>query len=121
MLLLRRVIMVSLWKKDLPEYAMGPLRRFVAFWEECHQLLHLSMKGISMIQAVPKSIEALEMAYAAGYGDSSEKERLSLCDANKMAELAKKECDSGFPLLHAQLLVALWGAVEAASSWCGCL
>lgn len=101
-------------EKDLPEYAMGPLRRFVAFWEECHQLLHLSMKGISMIQAVPKSIEALEMAYAAGYGDSSEKERLSLSDAKKMAELAKKECGSGFPLLHAQLLVALWGAVEAA-------
>jgi hypothetical protein len=101
-------------EKDLPEYAMGPLRRFIAFWEECHQLLHLSMRGISMIQAVPKTVEALEMAYAAGYGGSSDKERLSTSDAKQIAELAKRECDSGFPLLHAQLLVALWGALEAA-------
>jgi hypothetical protein len=38
----------------------------------------------------------------------------SLEKARTQAEFAQKECESGFPLLHAHTLVGLWGALEAA-------
>jgi hypothetical protein len=107
----------------LPTYASAPLRRFSAYLKESDRLLHLSMRGISMLRAMPDVLEAL----APWNEDSSEVTKLdkSVSDdethpmkteietAKEEAGFAEKEVTSGFPLLHAHTLVGLWSAVEA--------
>jgi hypothetical protein len=71
-------------------------------------VLRLSMSGISMIRGVPKAIAALAAADA-GLEDAKEKmER-----AEKDKELAQREVDHDFPLLHEQATIALWSELEA--------
>jgi len=41
-----------------------------------------------------------------------EGENKKLADAKSAAEFADKECEAGFPLLHAHTVVGCWGAIE---------
>lgn len=104
--------LMSSVRKDIPEYAAQPLRRFLDYCEESYRLLHLSMRGVSGLRGMPRLVAALKPFETDE--DDAEPRRKSLEDAKQTAEFANKECESGFPLLHAHTLVGIWGAFEAA-------
>jgi hypothetical protein len=64
-----------------------------------------------MLTGMPAIFEALIPD-----AEPEEQNKLSsdLVEAKKEAELAEKECKTGFPLLHAHALVAMWAALEVA-------
>ncbi len=96
------------WKIDL-------FKRFLSQVERLEHVLHLSMQGISTLRGMPKVIEALA-AYEAGIDNpksNSKTRQISPEEANLIAELAKHEVDSGFPLLHANAAVNLWSLLDA--------
>jgi hypothetical protein len=105
-------------QKDLPLYASAPLLGFLDYWEESFRLLHLCMGGISMITGVPRIVEVLKPfendLKESAASEAANKKTLSMEEARAKAGFAQKECDSGFPLLHAHTLVGAWGALEAA-------
>ena len=96
-------------KPGAPTWAMQPWEEFIQQVERLEQLLHLSIRGISMLQAVPKIVEVLAKVKE----DFSEDAQQRVADAQKEAELARREVSEGFPLLHAQATIALWSALEA--------
>jgi hypothetical protein len=69
------------------------------------------MQGISVLRAMPKIQQALMKVNDTR---EDEKENLKLASAKEAAEFANKECESGFPLMHAHTVVGCWGAFEAA-------
>lgn len=111
---------------DLPNYAADPLRRFLECMRACERLVHMSMEGISMLRGVPKILEVLERVrpLIESANEESANEALTASGPRKVltrleraraeADFAQKECDDGFPLLHAHTLMGLWGAFEAA-------
>jgi hypothetical protein len=96
-------------KRGAPKWATQPFRDFINQTERLGELLHLSMKGISMIRAVPKLVQALAKAQEELGEEANDRfER-----AKKEADLAHREVSDGFPLLHAQTAIALWSTLEA--------
>lgn len=70
-----------------------------------------------MLLSVPQGIKAIAHFEDSMLGPDEKKgeedTRLRLEHAKEEAELAQKEIDTGFPLLHAQAVVSLWGSLEA--------
>ena len=102
---------------SLPEYASAPLRRFIDSCEDHSRLLHMSMSGIGFLTKRPEALKVLYEPWsgAAPISEAQAKENeQTLQQAVEEAEFAKKECEAGFPLLHAHSLVGTWGALEAA-------
>jgi hypothetical protein len=94
----------------LPKWAVEELDLALDHIERLHQVLHLSMQGISMVRSVPNAIRIL----AEVDGKLEEEETTSqLKRAHAAAELAHREVEGGFPLLHAQASISLWAALEA--------
>jgi hypothetical protein len=95
----------------LPRHAAVPLQLFVSTWKRNGHLLHLSMRGISILTSMPGIFSTL-----IENSGLEEKAQLAsdLAEAKKEAQLAEEECKTGFPLLHAHALVAMWAALEAA-------
>jgi hypothetical protein len=93
-----------------PEWALNPFEEGLSNLERMNQLLELSIRGISALRAMPQVVSAI--AKATGE-TSTESHQSELAWTTKLAELAKREVEEGFPLLHAQTLVALWGSLEA--------
>lgn len=75
--------------------------------EETVNLLHLAIQGIARTTVLPELSSALEKF--TGERSQAEKEQVS-----KVAELAKREVERGFPLLHAQAAISLWSILEVA-------
>lgn len=96
-------------KTGAPKWATQPFHDFMEQTERIYQLTDLSKKGISMLRSVPKIVEVLAKVEKG----SVEEGNYSLERAKKEAELAQREVDEGFPLLHAQAIIALWSALEA--------
>lgn len=97
-------------KPGAPKWATQPFRDFMDQTERLGHLLHLSMSGISMLRGVPKIVQVLAKVEE----DFSEEAHDRFENAKKEAELAHREVNDGFPLLHAQTTIALWSALEAA-------
>ena len=93
----------------VPSWALQPWREFVQQSHRLAGLLRLSTTGISIIQTMPKMVEALAQAEQ----DTSEEAQQTLGRAEELAELAVREVDEGFPLLYAQYTIAMWAALEA--------
>jgi hypothetical protein len=95
----------------IPRYAAAPLQLFVDSWKSNVRLLHLSMRGLRVLNRMPGVFEDL-----LEHSDPDEQARLTsdLSEARKEAELAEQESKTGFPLLHANALVAMWWAMESA-------
>jgi hypothetical protein len=74
------------------------------------QVVHLSLQGISTIIGMPGLVEAMENLDEETLSDESEKR---IEQAKEDAELAQREADSGFPLVHAQAVVTLWTYLES--------
>lgn len=96
-------------KKGLPSWASTPFDQFLQDVERLNGVVDLSAKGISMIRATPKMVEAVMKATA----DASEDRKAQLDNARKAAELAEHEVDSGFPVLYAWAVVGLWAHLES--------
>lgn len=96
-------------KTSAPQWATQPFHDFINQTERIAQLMDLSVKGISMLRGLPKIVEVL----AKVENGSVEEGNYSLERAKKEAELAQREVDEGFPLLHSQATIALWSALEA--------
>jgi hypothetical protein len=96
-------------KPGAPSWATQPLEDFLNQAERLGQLLHLSMKGISMLRAVPKLVQTLAKVHE----ELDEKNNDKFERAKKEADLAKREIRDDFPILHSQTMIALWSALEA--------
>lgn len=94
-----------------PAWSVQPFKDFVQYAERLNQLMHLSMRGISILRATPGIIEAVAKAEDT-LSEPSTEQRIQ--EAREEAELAKREVDEDFPVLHAQATVALWGNLENA-------
>jgi hypothetical protein len=94
-------------KKGAPSWAAQPFRDLMERTEKLQQLLHLSIRGISVLRAMPRLVEALQKV-------SPSEEKIDLETARREAKLAQSEVDSEFPLLHAQYVVAIWASLETA-------
>jgi hypothetical protein len=95
----------------VPEYALQPMKDLLRYVQECERLLDISIRGISVLRAMPQAINAIAKAE----GDHcSEEHQRSLKHSQELATFAQNEVDSGFPLLHSHTLVGVWGALEAA-------
>lgn len=96
-------------KSSVPKWATEPFRNFIDQTVRLDQLLHLSVNGISMLRGVPKIVKVL----AEIEDESGEEAHERFESAKREAELAYREVNEGFPLLHAQTTIALWSALEA--------
>jgi hypothetical protein len=88
------------------KWAFEPLRQGLYRLDKVHWTLRLSMAGVSMVVGLPNALQALEpYDKAAALGGKSE-------SARRLADAAKEEMDSGFPLLYSQALTSLWEILE---------
>jgi len=94
--------------KGLPKWAATPFHDFLDHQHQLGYLLELSITGISMLRAVPRAVEVL----GPDEGETGERHSERVEHAHKVAQLAQREVDSGFPLLHAQATVSLWSSLE---------
>ena len=94
----------------VPKWATEAFDSFLDHFDELRDVLHLSIHGISLIRGTPNTIRVLaEIKRNLDAEDTQQ----SLKRAQAEAELAQQELDTGFPLLHAQGAISLWGALEA--------
>ena len=84
---------------------MNPLRRFLDYGAEGRRILHLSMRGISYLRTVPRTMEVLAEADNTELPPEFE-------EAKSDAEFVENEIKRGFPLLNAHTLVSSWGSLE---------
>ena len=98
-------------RKPTPDWALDSFERLLDHIEEAAELLHLSMRGVAVLRAMPKVVEALANAKpddpVDGHDPQARLER-----AKSEASLAQREVENEFPLLHAQATVSLWGDLE---------
>jgi len=94
----------------MPSWAAAPFHEFLDHHEQAMRLLHLTMRGIAMVRGAPRALEVL-----AEVDNKTEEEETQrrLEDARGAAELAQSEVEKGFPILHEQAAISLWGSLEA--------
>ena len=97
-------------KRGAPSWASAPFKWFLEETKQLDQLLSLSMRGISMLQAVPKIVDAV--AAAEGTQDNPD-HPAEMKMARETANLASNEVKEDFPLLRAYNLVAIWSLLES--------
>ena len=97
-------------KAGAPKWATQPFSDLTTDIDHLAQLLDMSIRGISMIQAMPKIVSAIAFAE-----DRSEREDTAseLDNAEKQAAFAKREVERGFPVLQANTALAVWSHLEA--------
>jgi len=98
-------------KKKTPDWALDPFERLLDHIQQAAQLLDLSMRGISVLRAMPQALQAI--AKAEPPSDVAD-HQAQLDRAQQEADLAQSEVEAGFPLLHAQATISLWGDLENA-------
>jgi hypothetical protein len=94
--------------KLMPFWAVSDFRSFLDKNERLQHVLRLSINGIHMIRARPQALKAL----AAHDNTLTEAEdKIRQAEADK--DLAQREVEHDFPLLHEQATIALWSSLEA--------
>jgi hypothetical protein len=97
-------------KESVPNWATEPLETFIEDQERLERVMHLAMRGISVLRAMPQALAALAKAEPERYqGDAAEHRKR---ETDNLAQLAQQEVESDHPFLHAQSAVWLWGALE---------
>jgi hypothetical protein len=96
-------------KPGAPSWATQPFDDFLAQTKRLSYLLHLCINGISVLRGVPRIIHALNVITE----QEDENSHTKLDAAKKEAELAQREMDEDFPLLHAQFTILLWSSLES--------
>jgi hypothetical protein len=95
-------------KPLLPDWARKLFTEYFDHHEELDRLLYLATNGIALLRGRHKGLTVL-----AELDGKLEERRESIEQAARDKELAQKEVDNGFPLLHEQAAIALWGSLEA--------
>ena len=103
----------SIAKDDKHRWEMAPFHWFMEETKRLDQLLSLSMRGISMLQAAPKMVEALAAVDRYKGKKDNPNHLTEMKNAQEMADLANNEVRENFPLLHANNLVAIWSLLES--------
>lgn len=88
-----------------PKWALEPFEYLINEVAYLQEFVYISRRGISVLRAMPQVEKALNK--------SSEHESKSRLDTERMAELAQEELERGFPVLHSQAVVSIWGFLEA--------
>lgn len=88
---------------------MAPFHYFLDEAKRLDDVVRLSSAGISVFQAQPEAIRALMLAKEGRIDEDSER----LTRAHEDADLAKREVESGFPILHSWAVIGLWALLEA--------
>lgn len=114
-------------QQNLDEWAYAPFKRCRDYIYEEGKLLSTCMTGMSVMTTLPDvhesisrvSLQISELFEGLGVrGDEEEDTKDSEPDheeielTKNMASFAKGELERGFPLLHAHVVVAIWGALE---------
>lgn len=79
--------------------------------QKMHDIIQVAQGGLQMTQAVPNAVKVLAKVKNE---EDSEKHKLSLLHVERIADIAKKEIDSGFPFLYSQSAIMLYSYLEAA-------
>ncbi len=95
----------------IPSWASAPLAAFLDDQETAGKLLHLCMRGISVLRAMPTTFDALAAVDPTFGSEEAQAKRVLM---EEEAALARREVDAQFPILHAQAVVSLWASLEAA-------
>lgn len=91
------------------KWATQAFHDFMDHQERVMQVVDLSRRGIRMTTGAPRLIAAT----AEVEGTVSDPEVTEQLDnAKSYADLAQREIDNDFPMLHSQAVVSLWGALE---------
>jgi hypothetical protein len=93
-----------------PAWAFQPFKDFGDQVVRQYELLQLSKMGIDGIRGLPRLVEVLAKNDHTR-DDAAKQHRLE--NAQQQAELAQREVDEGFPLLHAYAALAMWSSLEA--------
>src|SRR5260370_19392069 len=109
-----------------PAWAREPVQRLLSNVRQIHEFYYLTIDGLRMIihhhEFLVRGDERIKQLTAeveihGGTVDRNEAEEAKRDEARKQAkeraDLALREVDSGFPVLHSQQVVFLWGAIEA--------
>ncbi|MFN8473933.1 MAG: hypothetical protein U0822_17210 [Anaerolineae bacterium] len=103
--------------RRLADWPVQPFRDCSGQLERLHNLLNLSITGISIFTVMPNALEAL-LRYEEALGKFEEEGYRETADqkvarVKVQAELAQREVSEGFPLLYAQYTIAIWSTLEA--------
>ena len=93
-------------KKELPDWSTELFQQFLDRNERLTQVLRLSIGGISMVRGRHKALKVL-----AELDDKVEDAKQELERAERDRELAQREVENDFPLLHEQATIALWSSL----------
>lgn len=102
-------------KRKVPEWALKAFKEFNEHQEYSWKVLQLSKSGLSMATHQPEIIAAIrhgEEVSGRAASLNSEDFVKELAQSKAQAEFAQAEIDAGFPLLHSQAVIALWGSLE---------
>lgn len=97
----------------IPWWAGIHLKRLMDNVDETMSLLEMSIIGIGQVRLSAKNVQVLIDTHTSRSRDSLEELRARLPRAEELSRRAQAEIDRGFPLLHAQAVVALWTALES--------
>lgn len=94
--------------KSVHNWATASFRQTLEQFERLSQTLHLAMRGIAFARNSHRIAELLHRID----GEPDDGAR-GLKRAQEEADLATREVEEGFPILHAQATVTLWAYLEA--------
>lgn len=98
----------------MAHWSASPARRLREQLEEADKVLDLSIDGIRRIERmVPLATALHEFDRLNASPEKLEDSQKKLEITSNRAELARREVEQDFPLLHANALVGAWGALEA--------
>lgn len=104
--------------RTVPKWAREPLVHFLESLQRSHHFYHLAIDGITIIYQSFQRVEELtaelqKLDDESGKKRDPEPDKLNRREsAKRRAELAQNEVNQGFPVLHEQAAVGIWGAIE---------
>lgn len=95
---------------DKLEALKEPMRLLLDELRQLHDIIYVSVKALSVTQALPNAVEVLSK----GEIDDTKKNEYekSLIETKRVAEVAKKEIEKGFPFLFSQASLMLYAHLE---------
>ena len=92
---------------DVPDWAAEPIKRFLSDTRRVQDITEISTHGIRALTMMPKLVNVLSKR-TTGLLKADDAE-----SAKELAELARREVESGFPLVYANAVVSLWSRLES--------
>ena len=90
---------------EVPSWAVMPIETFRTHLRTIDELLHVTMRGLDLVTRFPELISS-----APAENLFVEKE---IALFKQEAEIAQREHESGYPVIHEQAVVTLWATLEA--------